>query len=287
LKFSPYIKLLTILKSFFYGLDLKGTKKTVKDNNFDAIIKFLLEKKEKKNQVYFDIGANTGQSIKRFKKLNPLCRIHAFEPTPATFRDLEENFSKDASVKLNNLAVSNSKGKLNFFTYKHSKINSYERVDNKTKFSKSRIIASNSKEDDFEKKIEVDATTIDDYCAENNINEIDLIKIDTQGSEADILAGMKKIIENEKVSIIEIEIILGFAYEKKSSFYDYEKFLNNNNYKLIALDKAGNIISYSNYQTNLLYVKKDIFDSIRKMHEKNVSIKGITNKSDETHPFSY
>ena len=79
----------------------------------------------------------------------------------------------------------------------------------------------------LKKKIEVDATTIDDYCAENNINEIDLIKIDTQGSEADILAGMKKIIENEKVSIIEIEIILGFAYEKKSSFYDYEKFLNN------------------------------------------------------------
>ena len=74
---------------------------------------------------------------------------------------------------------------------------------------------------------------------------------------------------------------------KKIFFYDYEKILNNKDYKLIALDNSGNIISYSNFQTNLLYVKKDIFKNIEKMHEENVNIEGITNKTDESHPFSY
>ena len=120
-----------------------------------------------------------------------------------------------------------------------------------------------------------------------NIHEIDFIKIDTQGSEIDVLNGMKKFIENQKVSIIELELILGFAYEKKFSFYDYEQIFNNKDYRLIALDNSGNIISNSNYQTNLLYVKKDIFNNIEKMHEENLNIEGITSKTDKSHPFSY
>lgn len=94
-------------------------------------------------------------------------------------------------------------------------------------------------------------------------------------------------LSKEKVSIIELELILGFGYEKSFSFYDYEKILNNKNYKLIAMSDSGNIISYSNYQTNLLYVKKEIFENIRNLHESNISIPGVTNKTDKSNPFSY
>ena len=139
----------------------------------------------------------------------------------------------------------------------------------------------------FENIVEIDVTNIDSYCEENNISEIDFIKIDTQGSESKILLGMEKMLSKEKVLIIELELILGFGYEKSFSFYDYEKILNNKNYKLIAISNSGNIISFSNYQTNLLYVKKEIFENIRNLHESNIDIPGVTNKTDKSNPFSY
>ena len=188
---------------------------------------------------------------------------------------------------LNSLGVSNTDGHDNFYTYKHHKINSFIPIDRETKFWKSRVIATNSNDEDFEKVVKVDFTTIDNYCKKNNITEIDYIKVDTQGKEQDILKGMENFIKEQKVSIIELELILGFGYNKKFSFLDYEKHLTPNGYHLIAIDNAGNVLSYSNYQTNLLYVNDEKFMEIEKMHKQNIDIKGITNKTDKLNPFSY
>ena len=285
MKIKTFIKrkIINLLRKF--GFELKGVKKQVNHNDFDAIINFLL--KDKKKHTYIDVGANEGQSIKRFKKINSQSNIHSFEPTPELYKKLVQNFSDDKSIKINNLGVADTKGKLNFYTYKSNKINSIVSVDKNSKFSKSRILASKSNEKEFENIVKIDVTDIDSYCEENNISEIDLIKIDTQGSESKILLGMEKILSQEKVSIIELELILGFGYEKSFSFYDYEKILSNKNYKLIAISDAGNVISFSNYQTNLLYVKKEIFKNIRDLHESNIDIPGVTNKTDKSNPFSY
>ena len=268
------------------GYELKGAKKIIKHNDFDSIIRYLLNVKDKEKHVYFDIGANTGQSIHRFKKINDKSKIYSFEPTPHLFEGLTNDFEADKQVVLNNLGIGEKKGKLDFYSYKHHKINSLIPIDRESKFSKSRIIASDSNDQEFEKVIKVDVTDLDSYCQERNINQIDFIKIDTQGYETKILEGMQRLLKEQRISMIELELILGFGYEETISFYDYEKFLNKD-YKLIALDTASNILSYSNYQTNLLYVKKEIFDSIREMHETNITIPGITEKTDKSHPFSY
>ena len=285
MKIKTYIKrkITTLIRKL--GYELKGVKKRINHNDFDAIINFLL--KDKKKHIYFDVGANEAQSIKRFKKINSQANIHAFEPTPELYKKLVQNFSTDKSIKINNLGVADIKSKLNFYSYKYHKINSFVPVDKNSKFSKSRILASKSNEKEFENIVKIDVTNIDSYCEENNISEIDFIKIDTQGYESKILLGMEKMLSKEKVSIIELELILGFGYEKSFSFYDYEKILNNKNYKLIAINNSGNIISFSNYQIDLLYVKKEIFDNIRNLHESNIDIPGVTNKTDKSNPFSY
>ena len=73
-----------------------------------------------------------------------------------------------------------------------------------------------------------------------------------------------------------LECIFGIAHQNANSLYDIEKTLNTNNYKLIAIEKGGNILSFSNYQTNLIYVRQKIFDEIKKFHEKNIDIKNVT-----------
>ena len=284
IKIKTYLKkkISTLIRKL--GYEIKGIKKQVKHNDFDAIINFLL--KDKRKHIFFDVGANEGQSIKRFKKIISQSNIHAFEPTPELYKKLVQNFNTDKNIKINNLGITDIKSKLNFHSYKYNTINSFVPLDKNSKFSKARILASKSNEKEFENIVKIDTTNIDSYCEENNISEIDFIKIDTQGSESKILLGMEKMLSKEKVSIIELELILGFGYEKTFSFYDYEKILNKKNYKLIAISNSGNIISFSNYQTNLLYVKKEIFENIRNLHENNIDIPKVTNKTDESYPFS-
>ena len=76
--------------------------------------------------------------------------------------------------------------------------------------------------------------------------------------------------------LIQLEIIFGFAYEKQSSLFKIEENLYQNGYRCIAVTNSGNILSWSAFQSDFLYVKKDIFDYIKKIHEENEDIKGVT-----------
>lgn len=65
--------------------------------------------------------------------------------------------------------------------------------------------------------------TLDKYCEENNIPLPDLIKIDTQGSELDILVGGQKAMANAKVIILECPL---FSYNDGApGFIDYLNFM--------------------------------------------------------------
>lgn len=67
------------------------------------------------------------------------------------------------------------------------------------------------------------ATTLDKYCQDNNIPLPDLIKIDTQGSELDILQGGERSLANAKVVILECPL---FMYNENSpSFMEYILFM--------------------------------------------------------------
>ena len=144
MKLKTYIKRLILGLIKKSGYELKGIKKQVRYNDFDAIINFLL--KDKKKHVYFDVGANEGQSIERFKKINPQSNIHSFEPHPGLCKKLVQNFSTDKSIKINNLGVADIKNELYFNIYKYHKISSFVPVDKNSKFSKSRILSSKSQE---------------------------------------------------------------------------------------------------------------------------------------------
>ena len=260
------------------------TQDYIKRFNRNSVLTSLIDSPE---PIIFDVGANKGQSINRFKKINAKSLIHSFEPTPHLYKFLCDKFKHDQNIKLNNLGLADTNGVINFHCYKYSSINSPYPIDEKTKFFKARIITSKADKDNYEEIIRINVTSIDEYCSKNSIEEIDLVKIDTQGYEAKILEGMQNMLDKNKVSIIELELILGFAYKKNFSFYDYEKILGNKNYKLIAIETAGNCVSFSNYQTNLLYVNNEIFEKIRQMHEKNIDIPGVANRTDNYYPFSY
>ena len=88
------------------------------------------------------------------------------------------------------------------------------------------MLVTKTNKNNFEDKIKVKVETIDNYCKKNNIKTINLLKIDTQGFEDKVLGGAKQMLNYNRIEIIELELILGFAYEKTLSFFDIEKYLN-------------------------------------------------------------
>ena len=185
---------------------------------------------------------------------------------------------------------------LNSFKYHH--INSFYKLEKNSKFELSRKLSSNDEknfgmsgilndEKNFSTQENVNCITLDEFAKANSVTHIDILKIDTQGSEPEVLKGAEEFLKEQKISIIEIELIIGVAYERKLSFYDLEKIISNYGYKLIAISEGGNIISYSSYQVDLIYVNEMIFKKIIEMDKKNLNIKGVMRQVDEINKSTY
>ena len=152
-----------IKKSFeFLGFEIRKKK-----SNFDDIYK----KKIRKNPLIFDIGANQGQSIERFKKIFEQPNIHAFEPIKSEFNILKEKYYSDKNITLNNLAVGNINNQKKFF-YVNAKTStsSFNKLKSNSKWLKTRSKELNISTNKFIKEIvKINIVTIDNYCLKNNL----------------------------------------------------------------------------------------------------------------------
>lgn len=276
-----------LIRSF--GYKIVGAKKIVKHNDFDSILLFIFNHLfNKKKVVIFDVGANEGQTIKRFQKVFKNNFFFCFEPTRRLYQKLKEKFLHKRNIKIFDFGISNKVSKIKFFDYKYSPINSFIPVDKKSKFYIARKEILNIKENEkFLETYNVKITTLDKIAKDLKIEKIDILKIDTQGFEDKVLEGSAQLLKKGKIKVIELELILGFGYSKSLSFFDIEKILTKYKYKLIAINSGGNVISYSNYQTDLIYVSSDVFKKIQYLHYKNESIKDVMNKTDAKNPHSY
>jgi FkbM family methyltransferase len=127
---------------------------------------------DNKTPFIIDCGSNIGISILYFKYLYPNCEIIGFEANPYTYEVLQKNvFQNDLkNVKINNLALSNSKSELKFY------------IDESNYGSLTGSINSNR---GGKKELIVNADKLSNYI--NNIDTIDLVKMDVEGAEFNII----------------------------------------------------------------------------------------------------
>jgi len=87
-----------------------------------------------------------------------------------------------------------------------------------------------------EKKIEVESTTLDEIYSTNLNNAPDLLKLDTQGSELEILSESIKILK--LTCLVEVEVEFIEMYEGQPLFHDILKFMNDNGFELLYLNRV-------------------------------------------------
>ena len=241
----------------FFNLDIKFINKELKNLTFDQIYK----KKIKSNPIIFDIGANQGQSIERFKKIfnNPI--IHAFEPVDFEFKKLEKKYSKDKNIILNNCAVGDKNCYRDFNITAKTGNSSFNKITPDTQWLNIRSIQFKTSPENYTKDIkQTKIITLDNYCSENQIGNIDILKIDTQGYEDKVLEGAQEIMKKEIIFSIESEIMFDDVYEKYLTFSDLEKYLIPNNFRLVGINTTNNnLFSGIVFFADVLYFNKKKF----------------------------
>lgn len=188
-----------------------------------------------KPKYIFDIGANIGAASFFFAERYPESKIYSFEPAKDLIPILERNLNNYKNISIINKAVKN-------VTDKKSKlfIDSHD-FDGSTLHDE-HINSNNLNINHFEI---VETINIADFCLENKINEIDIIKIDAEGSEYDILYSLKNIIS--KASVI---------YCESHNFKNYLKIND-------LLKKSHNIFRDNKKKNDLfetIYIRKNYFN---------------------------
>jgi FkbM family methyltransferase len=150
--------------------------------------------------VVFDVGANVGQTIESFRKFLRKPKIHAFEPSQQIFIKLHDTHSKVSDLHLNNFALGAKPGVLELIENTHPTMSSF-------------LEPSVASWGSIKQRVQVNVTTVDDYCAELGIGAINILKSDTQGFDLEVLKGAKQLLARHQIHLIYMEITFSEMYK--------------------------------------------------------------------------
>jgi len=182
---------------------------------------FTLLRKQSTRIVVFDVGANIGQSVRKFKKISPESQIHTFEPSPTCFLELRNNTSMYTNIVYNNIGLGAEDKTIRFYENELTDISSFLEPTNE--------LWGEVKSVDLMK-----ITTLDNYCIENYIKNINYLKIDTQGYDLEVLKGASKLLKEKSIDIVQLEITLQKLYADIPQMDEVIKYLFDSGYRLVA-----------------------------------------------------
>ena len=206
------------------------------------IIKFLKNKGFDTFELFFDVGAHKGETIKLFLRNFKVNKIYSFEPSPINFANLKkevENFKKKfilSNIIIENIALGNetNQKKINHFT--ESSSSTLKEIDREANYFKKKLkILNISKNNKLVDIFKIQVLKSSEFLIKNNISKINFLKIDTEGYEYEVLLGFDK-----KISCIEI-IMFEHHYDnmlkKNYTFSEINSFLEKNNFKMVYKSK--------------------------------------------------
>jgi FkbM family methyltransferase len=187
----------------------------------------LLERNPPK--VIFDVGAHHGESVSLYKKLFPAASVYCFEPFSESFAVLKRNIQRLSNVKPFNLALSDQVGEADFNANAYSATNSL-------------LATSPHAEEvwpggpvDTKRQVRVQTSTLDNFCREQSIDAIDLLKLDVQGAEPLVLKGGAELLRRGRVRLIYTEIITLPTYSGQAELHEFLAMMRGYGFELFNL----------------------------------------------------
>lgn len=191
----------------------------------------------KKGNIVFDVGANQGNWSLLALQLEPTIKLYSFEPARETYETLKRNLDECPNVKTFNLAISDQKGECPFFYY--------PQTSEFSGFYDREVL----KNDLQAEKIHVPMLSLEAFCQDHDLPQIDFLKIDTEGAEWKVLCGAKSLLKHHYVRMIQFEY--GGCYlDAKTTLQQVAKLLTEHRYILFRIIPKG-LVHISNWTPSL------------------------------------
>ena len=172
-------------------------------------------------QTIFDVGANVGQSAKRYAHRFPAAQIYCFEPVRDSFRQLQENVKGNDRIHCARVALGASSG-----TGQMSVA-----AESVTSF----LIPPGSGAVGRPVVEDVEVATLDEFCLAGGIHRVSYLKIDTEGGDLDVLKGGTRLLEAQSVDFVEVEASMHAGNRTHVPFDLLRGHLESKNYLLFGI----------------------------------------------------
>lgn len=178
----------------------------------------------KHDPIILEIGANCGQSTVTFMQQMPHATVHCFEPDPraiAKFKQLIHH----PRVHLIEAAIGANSGFVMFNQSSGAEHIDPAGWDHSGSIRKPKSHLQVFPGVKFEKQIPVPLMKLDDWAAQNNIQEVDFIWADVQGAESDLILGAQEVLKSTR-----------YFYTEYSDDEQYEGQINFNTLNALAVN---------------------------------------------------
>jgi FkbM family methyltransferase len=172
--------------------------------------------------VILDVGANVGQSVRRFRAVYPSAVIHSFEPSRGTFDVLRKNIAGMSDVFAWNYALGATPGSARLFENCHSDMSSLLPLDTAGWGT-------------IEAHAPVEMTTVDEFLAGQDIPRVDILKSDTQGYDLEVLKGADSALRQDKIALVYSEFIFSPMYRDLPAFDEMFRYLTDCGFVLVSI----------------------------------------------------
>ena len=196
-----------------------------------------------KCKTIIDIGSHTGESISFFSKLYPSSKIFGFEPQKNCFIQLKKKFSSK-KIKIENYALGEKKNKKILYKNYLSNTSTFSKLNKNSKHFKIKSFILGNTNAGYYSNETVKVIALSYYYKKKKLPKIDIVKIDTEGHEIEVLIGLKSILKNIRVIIIEhnfTDYYVNYDLEKIKNFLKRNSFENQANFKFPFMNYSDSV----------------------------------------------
>jgi FkbM family methyltransferase len=200
--------------------------------------------------IVLDVGANEGDFAAGVLALLPEAEVHCFEPHPATAARLAKRFEGDPRVRVVRAGVSDRAGTLTLYDCHGSAGSAH------ASFLPGTFADVYRSETDG---VEAPLTTLDAYVSDAGLRDVDLVKIDVEGFERNVLAGLAGTLAAGRVARVLFEFnahgaLTGFTLHQAGELlpgFAIHRLLANGEEPVagsgVAYDASVEVYQYANY----------------------------------------
>ena len=199
-----------------------------------------------KNGVIFDVGAHVGDTTELYRKYFSIPSIFCFEPFSESCDYLKKRFINDSNINIVETALGSKDETKPLYVSNFPNLNSLQRPNERAWGFADK------------KSVDVETITLDQFYYENDIKQIDILKLDVQGSELDVLMGSKTILEKGNISLVYVEWQVVPLYENHHKYFKIAEFLAGYEYEFFNLYNINESRSGQIRWADAIYTSKKI-----------------------------